>query len=327
MGDNDIDVSVLLIAYNHSKYISRALQSVLRQKTDYNVEIIVHDDASTDNTQDIIRKFEKSNPGKLKAIYETENQLSKGTDIIEDIIFPLIRGRYVAELECDDEWIDENKLQKQVRFLEEHIDYIACSHNTLILDYEQRKIRLLNKHKKSYDVKLKDIIENSRSSFHLNSIVCRREGLKKLREFNNVVEILFGDLTERLCLLECGKIRYMPDVMSIYRRNSGPDAFTTKTKGSKSRIALYKKVIKLYRFLLNRYPNYKDSMIIRKYIRQYELYILLEAKKYRKAFTWRYFDIVLENGPVFCIGLFLKSYMPKFYVKVKQYERLYRMRF
>lgn len=116
-------VSVVCTTYNHQDYIEEALKGFLMQQTDFPVEIIVHDDASTDNTAEIIRKYEESHPHLFCNIYQSENQYSKGADIWEELFVKKCRGKYIAICEGDDFWTDPLKLQKQVAFLETHPDY------------------------------------------------------------------------------------------------------------------------------------------------------------------------------------------------------------
>lgn len=96
------------------------------QKTNFPFEVIVHDDASTDRTADIIREYEKKYPKIITPIYETENQYSKHDGSINRIVNPFLKGKYVAFCEGDDYWIDENKLQMQVDFLEANPEYGMC---------------------------------------------------------------------------------------------------------------------------------------------------------------------------------------------------------
>lgn len=110
-------VSISCITYNHVSYIRQCLDGFLMQKTDFPFEIVVHDDASTDKTAEIVREYEKKYPNIIKPIYELENQYSKPGISINDITFPYLRGKYIALCEGDDYWIDENKLQMQVDFL------------------------------------------------------------------------------------------------------------------------------------------------------------------------------------------------------------------
>ena len=116
-------VSIQCMTFNHEAYISEALESFLMQETDFPFEVIVHDDASTDDTARIIREYEKKYPHIIKPLYETENQYRKGN--LRKIIEPYLRGKYIAVCEGDDWWTDRRKLQKQVDFLESH-DNLSC---------------------------------------------------------------------------------------------------------------------------------------------------------------------------------------------------------
>ncbi|MBP5430702.1 glycosyltransferase [Ruminococcus sp.] len=122
-------VSIRCITYNHGDYIGQALDGFLSQKTTFPFEVIVHEDASPDNTADVIREYEAKFPHIIRPVYEKENMFSKGDGTISKIINPMIRGKYVAYCEGDDYWIDENKLQKQIDFLEANPDYGMCYTN------------------------------------------------------------------------------------------------------------------------------------------------------------------------------------------------------
>lgn len=117
-------VSIQCAAYNHEPYIEQSLEGFVMQETSFPFEVIVHDDASTDGTADIIRKYESRFPDIIKPIYETENQFSKGT--VEQIMDKACRGKYIALCEGDDWWTDKSKLQKQIEFLETHPNISAC---------------------------------------------------------------------------------------------------------------------------------------------------------------------------------------------------------
>ena len=107
-------VSVICLAYNHGKYVRETLEGFVSQKTDFPFEVIVHDDASTDNTADIIREYEKKYPDIIKPIYQVQNQYSQKVDIYKEFELPRMSGKYVAFCEGDDYWSDPYKLQKQV---------------------------------------------------------------------------------------------------------------------------------------------------------------------------------------------------------------------
>jgi glycosyltransferase involved in cell wall biosynthesis len=99
----------------------------MMQKTNFLFEVLVHDDASTDGTVDIIREYETKYPDIIKPIYQTENQYSKGISISPTYQFPRAKGKYIALCEGDDYWTDPLKLQKQVDFLEANPTYSLCS--------------------------------------------------------------------------------------------------------------------------------------------------------------------------------------------------------
>ncbi len=119
-------VSISCITYNHENFIRAALEGFLMQETTFPVEILIHDDASTDETAAIIREYQQKYPDLIFPIYQTENQHSKGIKISATYQFPRARGKYIALCEGDDYWIDPLKLQKQVDFLEANHEYGIC---------------------------------------------------------------------------------------------------------------------------------------------------------------------------------------------------------
>lgn len=121
-------VSISCITYNHVKYIRDAIEGFLMQKTTFPIEILIHDDASTDNTATIVREYEVKYPQLIKPIYQTENQYSKKDGTIGRIQRGRARGKYYATCEGDDYWTDPLKLQKQVEYLEENTDCSLCFH-------------------------------------------------------------------------------------------------------------------------------------------------------------------------------------------------------
>lgn len=121
-------VSIHCLAYNHEKTIRKTLDGFLMQKTNFPIEAIVHDDASTDNTAAIIKEYADQYPHIIKPIFEKENQYSKHDGSLQKIMHNACKGKYIAYCEGDDYWIDPLKLQKQVDYLEAHpeITYSCC---------------------------------------------------------------------------------------------------------------------------------------------------------------------------------------------------------
>jgi glycosyltransferase involved in cell wall biosynthesis len=121
---NEPLVSILCDTFNHENYIREALDGFLSQKTTFAFEIIVHDDASTDQTAIIVKEYADQYPLIIKPIFQKENQYSKKVNFWSDLTFPKAQGEYIALCEGDDYWTDPFKLQKQVDFLEDNSDYV-----------------------------------------------------------------------------------------------------------------------------------------------------------------------------------------------------------
>ncbi|MGO3184201.1 MAG: glycosyltransferase family 2 protein [Aequorivita sp.] len=135
-------VSILCVTYNHAQFIRPCLVSLVSQKCDFLFEILIHDDASTDGTQDIIKEFQQQYPELVKPILQTENQWSKKASGINlRFNYPRAKGKYIALCDGDDYWIGEDKLQKQVTFLETNPDFsMICGAYNLINSGEIKPI-------------------------------------------------------------------------------------------------------------------------------------------------------------------------------------------
>jgi glycosyltransferase involved in cell wall biosynthesis len=119
-------VSICCTAYNHGAYIYNALEGFLIQKTDFAFEVLIYDDASTDETREIIKQYQKLYPEIIKPIYAKENQYSLGKRVNAEFNFSRARGDYIALCEGDDFWVDANKLQIQKDFLDKNPEYVIC---------------------------------------------------------------------------------------------------------------------------------------------------------------------------------------------------------
>ncbi|WP_051285436.1 glycosyltransferase family 2 protein [Aequorivita capsosiphonis] len=123
-------VSISCVTFNHEPYIRQCLDGFMMQECDFDFEILIHDDASTDKTQAIIKEYVLKYPDIIKPIYQTENQWSKTTGGMNaHYNFPRVKGKYVAMCDGDDYWTDPKKLQKQVDFMEANLDCIMCYHS------------------------------------------------------------------------------------------------------------------------------------------------------------------------------------------------------
>lgn len=129
-------VSVKCMTYNQEAYIGQCLEGLVSQKCNFPFEILVHDDASTDRTAEIVREYAEKYPDLIRPIYESENQYSKNCRAHHKAVDPLIRGKYMAICEGDDYWTDPQKLQKEADFLESHPDFGLCY--TYARSFEQK---------------------------------------------------------------------------------------------------------------------------------------------------------------------------------------------
>lgn len=212
-------VSIICTAYNHEEYIKDALEGFLMQKTDFPFEIIVHDDASTDRTAEIIKEYEKANPQLFVNIYQTENQYSKGEGDVGRIVFSAARGKYIALCEGDDYWIDPYKLQKQVDFLERNKDFAICFHNVKVLK-EKEQIVVGDFITRNVP-EVTDIYELAKGNYiHTPSVVFRNNS-NAVKDFKALVDIKVGDYPLHMLNSQYGKIVKISEYMAVYRYGNG----------------------------------------------------------------------------------------------------------
>lgn len=210
-------VTIQCLVFNHAKYIRKCLEGFVMQKTNFSFEAIVHDDCSTDGSQDIIREFAEKYPNIIKPIYETENQYSKGT--LRQIMNGHSRGKYIALCEGDDFWIDSYKLQRQYDFLEQHQDYVMCYSNFINVDETGNVIsrpsyEALEDKSKSGDILKELLITN----FILTCTVFYRRAVLAV-DFYKKIEYHY-DYSLFLTLAVQGKIKYFHEKTAAYRKTS-----------------------------------------------------------------------------------------------------------
>lgn len=218
MSEN-VKLSIVCITYNHERFIRDCLEGFVMQKTDFPFEILINDDASTDKTADIIREYEAKYPHLFRCVYQTENQWGK-KNVWNDILFPMVRGKYVALCEGDDYWTDPFKLQKQVDFLDAHPDFSVCFHPvTVHWDDNSRPDSVFPAEKERFyktELVLNDLLDHN--FIQTNSVVYRwrfhKDPLSLIPKY-----ILPEDWFVHLLHAQTGNIKCMPDVMAVYRRN------------------------------------------------------------------------------------------------------------
>lgn len=246
--DDKIIVSVSCITYNHAKYIRQCLDGILMQKADFQYEILIHDDASTDGTDDIIREYAQKYPTIIKPIFEKENQYSKGIPISATFNYPRVKGKYIAVCEGDDYWTDPYKLQKQVDFLNNHPDYAMCFHDCYIRNETQNEF---------YHEEIQDRDYSVKELFSKWIVPTASMLLKKecVLEISPDIRIINGDIRVVLSCFAHGKVRGMKDKMSAYRVQENGVTFKrvkeNPLKLETAYIGHYKCLKELYPFIPN----------------------------------------------------------------------------
>jgi len=209
-------VSVCMITYNHEKYIRQAVESVMAQKVNFSVELVIGDDCSTDGTGKILMELSKEYPGKIKLLtYE------KNVGHMENLarVFNKKRGKYVACLEGDDYWTDPDKLQKQVDILERNSRLSMVSHITNVV-YESidKESHVFGGFVPEPDIcTTEEVIRHLFS--HLSSMMFRAKYIKRFPGW--FYYCYSGDMALALILSHFGSIYHIKEVMSIYRVHSG----------------------------------------------------------------------------------------------------------
>ena len=180
-------VSVSCTTYNHVAYIRQCLDPILSQQTNFPFEIVIHDDASTDGTKEIIEEYVAKYPGVIHPIFQKENQYSKGIrGLPSRYNYPRCRGKYIAICEGDDYWTDPLQLQKQVDFLEAHEDYVMTYHDMDLVDQHGvilQQTLIPSRHKK--DASKEDLILGRRVPMTLT--LCFRNVIREFPPEKNKV--------------------------------------------------------------------------------------------------------------------------------------------
>lgn len=209
-------VSICSMTYNHEPFIRQCLDGFLMQETDFPFEVLIHDDASTDKTADIIKEYVKKYPDIIKPIFQTENQYSQGVKIGPTYVYPKAKGKYIALCEGDDYWIDPYKLQKQVQFLEENYEYILSAGRSKV--YVGNSFREFPM-PKTGTITFKDIAH--KNFIVTNTTLFRNifKGNKVKKFYHYINEVMNGDIYLWLFLLKEGKGYVHDDIFGVYRRH------------------------------------------------------------------------------------------------------------
>ena len=295
----EIEVSVVCITYNQGKYIEKMLESLVNQRTSFCYEILIHDDASKDGTQDIIKKYAIEYPEKIKPILQTENQYSKGISPQRAFNYPRVKGKYVAFCEGDDYWCDENKLQLQYDAMEKNISCSICVHEVqCVHENGEDACRIFPPIKidegvisseKYIDLELNKTgwLFQTSSFFVRNSVITRFNS-----EYENKYPV--GDLPLVLYSLQYGDCLYIDKKMSCYRLDSGG------YMSQKNRLKMIERCQQMIKGHMDfdKRTGFKYHKSFEYAILQKKVEILLLLKKYKEILSKEYtpvFDNISTN--------------------------------
>lgn len=224
-------VSICCATFNHEQFIHDAMHGFLSQRTLFPFEILVHDDASTDNTLEVVRDYQSRFPSIIRVIAQSENQYSKGRRIVGELIMPEAKGQYLAICEGDDYWTDPEKLAKQVRFLENNPDYVLCYSDCVGLDQESgNTVKVAGVR---WDLSERELQETA-SIFTLTT--CFRNVLHPWPV--EVSRAPYGDLTLWSLLGDHGKGKFLRDIGSSRYRMHTAGLHSMQTRNRKLQMSL-----------------------------------------------------------------------------------------
>ena len=291
----EIMVSVLCTVYNHEKYLKECIEGFIMQKTDFKYEVLIHDDASTDGSFDIIKEYSARYPDIIKPIFQKENQYSKVKSITLEILLPMANGKYIALCEGDDFWSDENKLQRQYEALESNPEIAMCTHRVQVFDTNAMAkagtIPMCNMHNDTFKEESFFVLFEKCNNypFHTSSYFINKNAMIKMEKESPLFMSVFrcGDVPMMMFMAVSGGIMYIDDIMSNYRLGAEYSWHTMMNKSQNNYIRHTKNNIAAF-ILYDLYTDEKYSKFIEIIIQQEVLYICQVKKEYVELLNRRY---------------------------------------
>lgn len=303
----NILVSISCVTYNHEKFIADAIDSFLMQKTNFNFEILIHDDASTDRTTEIIREYEEKYPHLIKPVYQTENQYSKGGSG-NKVNFNRAKGKYIALCEGDDYWTDTYKLQKQVDYMENHPECSLCVHGGYVVSADEKKITMLNRPSKGNKTfTVSEVIEGGGALFLTNSMLFPLEFGKNRPTFLENSPV--GDYTRVINLSLLGTVFCIDEYMSAYRVGDEGSWTAKNLSDTEKKKKHYAEIAKILEEI-NEYTELQYDDVIKRTINRTQLFLLLEQGNFKEAKKGEFKELYLELSLRMKITLLMDKYCP-----------------
>lgn len=302
------EVSVICIAYNQRDYICRCLDSIFGQVTDFPYEVIVHDDASTDGTAEIIRSYSKKYPDKLIPILEKENQFKLGKNITQ-LTSRYARGKYIALCECDDWWTDSSKLQIQFNYMEKRPDCALCTHS--VTCYDGNNGNIIGEFRASEsdrDFDTNEVILGGGGLFGTNSMFYRSDFRELPEEFLNWG---VGDYPTTIYLSLCGNVHYINQSLSAYRfcaKGSWSEKYQDKDIAIDSNILLISGLRRIQKVYFGQFDDAIEQIIMETKVNNAVL-----NKDIKAVFLGDLRDYFRSLGSVSKLKLCLRFFFPSFY--------------
>lgn len=262
-----LDISIFCLTYNHKKYIRDALNGFLTQKTNYSFQIAIFDDASNDGTSEILLEYKRKYPNKIR-LFISPNNIYKSPN--RDAIWDNwqrqnLLGKYIAICEGDDCWIDNNKLQMQVDFMEKHKECVMTAHGSIVQDFNTGELYKRNVYNENKYLLPQEIIMQPNGNLPTASLIIRRDAFFKPDIFP---KCSVGDVPMQLFALTKGKIYYFERIMSVYRfMHQG--SWTSNYSKDVKNAALHNIDFTVFLSKYNEYTNYEYNLYIKKMIKKY----------------------------------------------------------
>lgn len=323
-------VSVLIITYNHEKFIAQAIDSILIQQTNFDYEIVIGEDCSTDRTRDIVISYKKNYPDKIKLLLPEQN-LGMQKNFIQT--FMSCKGEYIACLEGDDYWTDAYKLQKQVDFLESHSETVLCYGNLVVLHENNAATAehfFMTEPKSNFSRQFPKAITTIEDIIEVNfiptaSVLFRSGLLGTLPEW--MVQVPYADWPLFTLIAEHGNLAYLNEVYGVHRVHAkGVHSSLSSLDNLKNSVYISE--------ILNQHFNFKYNKKLEK-IQILWCYLIMEIlvkeKKYKEARSYikKIIKIYWCNKNIFKLFKFLSSktylkiHFPSLYIFANKFKNQY----